>query len=141
MLKRLAVLLGAMLCALFMGCSNMSSFELTAKTDVQTVAKGEYFEIIVYTKNTGAPYSYRGSSTKVGAEAALYIETSDGRRNLTAMPIAVTSDYRHVTIKRNEVITTTWTFYVEENAPQGEYTLSLSFQETKVEIPQFITVE
>ena len=140
-MRKLQWLLCIIFCVLFVGCSGMSSFELTAKTDVQMVAKGEYFEVIVYTKNTGAPYSYRGSSTKVGADAALYIETSDGRRNLTARPIAVTSDYRHVTIKRNEVITTTWTFYVEESAPQGEYTLLLSFQETKVEIPQFITVE
>ena len=139
-MRKLRWLLCIIFCVLFVGCSGMSSFELTAKTDVQTVAKGEYFEVIVYTKNTGAPYSYRGSSTKVGADAAMYIETADGRRNLTAMPIAVTSDYRYVTIKRNEVITTTWTFYVEENAPQGEYTLSLSFQEAKVEIPQFISV-
>lgn len=139
-MRKLRWLLCIIFCVLFVGCSGMSSFELTAKTDVQTVAKGEYFEVIVYTKNTGAPYSYRGSSTKVGADAAMYIETADGRRNLTAMPIAVTSDYRYVTIKRNEVITTTWTFYVEENAPQGEYTISLSFQEAKVEIPQFISV-
>ena len=141
MKKHLTAMTSALCCALAFGCSAASQFQLSAKTPKQTVVQGEVVRVTVYTKNTGAPYKYLGSSTKIGAVATLYTETDEGKYYLSAQPMAATSDLRNVTIKHGEEIVTEWIFNVEADAALGAYTLLLSYAEDTVELSQFITVE
>lgn len=141
MKRFLCIFLSLIALTLTAACNKDGDFELKGKADKNTVLTGENFTVTVMTKNIGRDFSYEGSSTKIGAEASIYIDTEGGRHYLDAMPIAVTDDFAHVTIKKGDIITHQWTFLTDDDTPLGTYTLELSFHGTVKIFESFITVK
>ena len=141
MKRFLCIFLSLLALTLTAACNKDGDFELKGKADRNTVLTGESFTVTVMTKNIGRDFSYDGSSTVIGAEASIYIDTEGGRHYLDAMPIAVTDDFAHVTIKKGDIITHQWTFLTDDDTPLGTYTLKLSFHGTVKFFESFITVK
>lgn len=111
-------------------CDNQK-FELSATVDDSLTAEG-IIAIFVETKNLGKSFSYKGSSTKIGADVEVFSVIDEHKYFLPSQPIAVNDDIGKVTIKKNEVIKNTLVF---DNTgkygivcPAGVYSIRLSYK-------------
>ena len=125
----------------FTACSTQPQYELNAETANREIAQGDTFVVRVYTKNIGGDDHYRGSSTKVGASARLFIQTDAGRQYLNCDPIPVNDDVTDNVFAHDEVIAYDWVFHTDQNeTSEGAYTLALSFFDAEKEISDFRTI-
>lgn len=126
---------------IFTACSTQPQIELNAETANQEVVSGDTFVVRVYTKNIGDDYHYRDSSTKIGADARLFIQTDAEKQYLDHDPIAVSDDIADNVLAHGEVIEYDWVFHTDEQETlTGTYHLSLTFLGEEKLILNFITV-
>ncbi|MDE6274366.1 MAG: hypothetical protein K2L87_04900 [Clostridiales bacterium] len=122
-------------------CSTQPQIELNAETTNREVVLGDTFVVRVYTKNVGDDYHYRGSSTKIGAGARIFIQTDVGEQYLDHDPIAVSDDVADNVFAHGELIEYDWIFHTDgQETLTGTYHLSLTFLDEEKVISDFITI-
>ena len=138
-MKKLAILPALLVILLCSGCGG-PRLEMTATVPQTSVMRGEVLSVEVCVENRGRMYLYLGSSTVLGAEPSLWMDTEDGRVFLDREIVVQTTDMALIYLYRGEQIVREWDFYVGENALPGSYSLTLTFRGEEVVIPDFITV-
>lgn len=139
-------LLAAMLGVMLAGCDLFKRVTFSIKTEIsrQAVSAGDSFTVTVTTTNTGDTYTYRGSTTKIGAEPVVYATIGGTEYQLVHDPIPMDETEDLITIEEGESIVQSWRFYAKladgSNAPSGSYTLKLTFANNSVKHDNVIQV-
>lgn len=115
------------------------SFSYTASP--KSVSRGS--RVAITTELTNASdkkYVYKGSESDFSASIKLFYSNGEYVYNVPVEPYALTTDYARYVIKSNESRQFTYYFSIPEDAPIGDYFMTLSYNGSSNTFFRVITV-
>lgn len=131
MKKRIVLLVSAVILIFLAGCirSSPDSFSFSYSIGQGEIAKGGRIAITVtLTNNSDKEYSYSGSETDFRATVKLFCKNGETEYIVPAEPVPSTDDIGKHVIAPHESRAFTFYFSIPDDAPSGDYNLSVAYQ-------------